>query len=278
MSSFFALRACESPPSVIALITCEVCGTRYFNHTLTSEQLCKFYAGYRDETYVQQRQQFEPGYTAIFNASLGGDAGMTERRAVLAHALAVHCPNVEFASVLDHGGDRGQMLRDLKASRKAVYDVSQAAPEPGVESLSASQVHAAPWTLILSCHVLEHLISPDDYLHDLIACGDEASIFFFEIPYEPAKTTFLNQTYFQKVWLKFLIRNSKLLTKFDHLSMGLLNWTGYILPGCFYALREHLTFFTIDGIKSMLKRHGMNVLTAELASTGHIVVLARKSN
>lgn len=56
-----------------------------------------------------------------------------------------------YDTVVDWGGDRGQMLKDLPAKRKLVHEVSQVEPDPGIEKLSALKDVAGQADLVLNC-------------------------------------------------------------------------------------------------------------------------------
>jgi hypothetical protein len=276
VSPFFALRALLSGPQIVSILTCSDCKTRYFDRVITDQELSRLYDDYRGAEYFQQRNRFEPSYTAEFNASLGGDAGMSERRAILAEVM-LECPEMQACQkVLDHGGDRGQMLKDLNVERKAVYDISGVDADQGVEAVSLEQVKAGTWDLILSCHVLEHLTFPGSYVEDLVSLGHNGTYYFVEVPHEPARSHFFNRTIFQRLWLMLLIKSPKYLQKFDLLSGSVLWRKGIILPLLFFPLREHLTFFTVEGVKALLRRKGLLIVSAKQRATGHIVVVAKK--
>jgi hypothetical protein len=62
---------------------------------------------------------------------------------------------------------------------------------------------------------------------------------------------------------------------FDFLSTGLRVRMGLIPPLCFLPLREHLSFFSVKGLTSMLERRGLDVRFGGVMSTGHIAVVAK---
>jgi hypothetical protein len=274
-SSFFAQRALLCEPHLVILKRCLDCETRYFDLIATDEQLRRLYAGYRGEAYFQQRHGFEPWYTKAVNDGMGGDEEMEMRRGVLLRALSrADIPN-SFSCVLDHGGDRGQMLRDLAAPRKVVYEISGVAPDPGVDVMGEEAIRAASWNLILSCHVLEHLTYPEAYIEDLISLGRSGTTYFIEVPNEPAHSSAFNASGSQRRWLTWLCKRPRLLKFFDFVSTGARARMGLIPPLCFFPLREHLSFFSVRGLTSMLERRGLNVRFGGVMSSGHIAVVAK---
>jgi hypothetical protein len=257
-------------------LICRTCGTEYFDLLVTAEQLDRLYKDYRGEEYFKQRNGFEPWYTKDINGGLGGEQEMRKRRDALLRALAEAGIENDFGAVLDHGGDRGQMLVELKANRRAVYEISGVVSEPGIESIGEADMRAGKWNLILSCHVLEHLTFPAALVADLVSLGGAGTVYFIEVPQECVPNSGFNGTAIQRRWLQWLVRHPHLFKFFDFLSTGIRARLGVVLPFLFVPLREHLTFFTIRGVQSMLSDHGLSVLTANRMNTGHIGVVAVK--
>jgi hypothetical protein len=275
-SSFFSERALLTAPKIISIMKCSACGTQYFDLLVTNEQLDRLYDDYRGEKYFNQRNRLEPWYTNAINNGMGGDAEMSKRRDALKNALALAGVKDDFRCVLDHGGDRGQMLKDLKADRKAVYEISGVVSDPGIESISEPEMRIVEWDLILSCHVLEHLTFPARFVGDLVSLGRDGTIYFIEVPDESVPRCGFNATALQRRWLEWLITHPSLFKLFDFLSTGIRARLGVAPPLMFFALREHLTFFTVSGIKSLLTQNGLSVLSASMLDTGHIGVVAVK--
>jgi hypothetical protein len=277
VSAFFAERALLGKPRAVPLMRCRDCKTQYFDFVPADQALRRLYDGYRGEEYFAQRHRFEPWYTRKMNDDLGGETHMRERRAVLAEALAETGLNRVFRAALDHGGERGQMLRDLRAGRKVVFDISGVNPEAGVESVTDQGLREASWDLILCCHVLEHLSFPEQYLVDLVSLGDEATVFFFEVPDEGFASTPFNRLALHRHWLTLLTKSGGFLRFFDFLSTGVRTRLRILPPFCSVVLREHLTFFSVEGTVQLLQAHGFKILSARVRSTGHIGVVAVKA-
>ncbi len=275
-SSFFAERALLAKPEVISILKCSACGTQYFDLLISDEQLERLYKDYRGERYFRQRNRYEPWYTSAINSGMGGEIEMRKRRAALGDALSQAGIKNDFRNVLDHGGDRGQMLQDLNAGRKAVYEISGVASEPGVDAIGEEELRTHEWDLILSCHVLEHLTFPAKFVAELVSLGRTGTVYFIEVPDESVPNCRFNATFAQRRWLEWLVKSPHLLKLFDFLATGTRARLGVALPFLFFPLREHLTFFTVSGIKSMLGQNGLSVLTARVLDTGHIGIVAIK--
>jgi SAM-dependent methyltransferase len=275
LSSFFAQRALRTTPRSVPLYFCRQCKTRAFDLDLSAEALSRLYANYRGEDYFQHRHALEPWYTRAVNDGLGDEAAMQQRRKVLTAVLREIGADGHFGAVLDHGGDRGQMLLELDADSKYVHDISGVAPDPGIKTIEAPALSSIAWDVILSCHVLEHLPTPAAYLQDLARLGRAGTLYFFEVPSEAFYSTPLNGWAGLRAWIDFAARLPRLFKILDFLSTGVRARLGVVPPLLFLPLREHLTFFTIQGLVLLLTRHNFTVLSAARRATGHIVVAAR---
>lgn len=275
-SIFFAKRALNKFPEVVGQVVCRHCETRKFEIDLTEAHLQNLYLDYRGIDYFRERHGSEPWYTRVVNDGLSDDSHFSLRRQQLSQILSDAGLPDNFMSVLDHGGDRGQMLIDLNSKQKAVYDISGVTPVAGVINVSDKEMKSGRWDVILSCHVLEHFIDPQNYLQTLISIGQVGTIYVFEIPHEPMRYFDFNCRSFQRRWLSWLCRKPKLLNFFDFLSSGMRVKFGTIGPLLFPVLREHLTFFSIKGVNILLINNGFEILASRVMTTGHIGVVARR--
>ena len=164
----------------------------------------------------------------------------------------------------------------LSAERPAVFDVSGVPPEPGVEVIQEAELNARSWDLILSCHVLEHVSDPHQYMRGLVDLGRSGALFFIEIPNEKYASLAFNGSALQKAWLSWVAGTGLLFKALDFLSTGLRVKLGLVPPLGFVALREHLQIITVKGLTAFLSTFNLEILSCEIAESGHIVALARK--
>lgn len=275
-SPFFAQRALGRGPEPLPMIKCLACRSRYFDISPTDEELGRLYHDYRGEAYFELRNHFEPWYTRAFNDALGAEDEMQIRRRVLADVLKECNLPAPYGAVLDYGGDRGQMLADLDAGTKAVFDISGTAPDPGVTAISEDILHSQPWDIILCCHVLEHLPDPQAHVQKLLALGHPSTAYFFEVPNENFNSISASAWPVQKLWLDWLTKQPWLFRKFDFVSRNLDYRLHFVPPFFFFPLCEHLNFFTTAGFSAFLESNGFKVKSAAVRSSGHIAVLATK--
>jgi hypothetical protein len=111
---------------------------------------------------------------------------------------------------------------------------------------------------------------------DLVGLGRRGTLFFVEVPNEKYASPAFNGSGLQKAWLSRVARTGALFKALDFLSTGLRVKLGLVPPFGFVALREHLQILTVKGLTAFLARFELEILTCEIAETGHIVALARK--
>ena len=111
-SSFFLQRVFSSSYSnPIKIFLCNACKSKFFDVYLSNKELSRLYDGYRGDKYFKQRNYFEPWYTRKLNDGIGHEKEFSIRRKELIHALELANVKNQFDYVLDHGGDKGQMLK-----------------------------------------------------------------------------------------------------------------------------------------------------------------------
>jgi hypothetical protein len=280
-SSFFLKRVflrCNSTPNQIYL--CSGCKSKFFDVNLSNKQLSLLYSGYRGDKYFKQRNFFEPWYTRKINNGIGEEKNFSIRRAELIRALAIAKIKNKFKNVLDHGGDKGQMLKKenngINTNKRFVYEISGIQPDSDVSSISYNRMIKEKWDFILSCHVIEHLPDPKSYLKDLIKLGDKGTVFFIEVPNETWKSLSFNKSSIQYSWLNWLTKKTMLLKLMHFISIIFKLKFKFIPPFLFPALNEHLNFFTVKGLNNILVNSGLVVKACYVANSGHIIALAQK--
>lgn len=279
-SRFFAKRTSDADPWPLPIFSCARCGSRQFSQPVPEERLGRLYDDYRSDDYFRERNAFEPWYTRKVHDSLSGEQDFIGRRRVLLDVLGRCGVENEFDCILDHGGDRGQMISPaggLNTKQRFVFDVSGVPPEDGVRGVSSDGLQNIEWDLILSCHVLEHVLSPESYLAHLRSLGRSGTWFFLELPFEPYRASRLVGSPLQERWLEWLCKTSLPFMLADFISTACRVKLRYLPPFCFHPLREHLQFFTVEGLKEFLSRSGFEVRLCEIGACGHITALARKA-
>lgn len=278
-SRFFSERACKtSHPRVVSLLSCSSCQSMLFNSDFTQEQMHNLYQQYRGKDYFQIRNKYEPWYTAQINDGIGDEKEFSLRRKILLKYLQKNNIENNFKYVLDHGGDKGQMISPsggLNAEFRAVCELSGVETEEGVTRISPEEARAVDWDLILSCHVIEHLPDPFSYLQEILSLGNSNTTYFFELPHENHIISHYCSRPGYISWLNILSKNEKLMMFFDFYSVLTRKLFNRIFLGGFTALREHLQFFTVNGFSQLLKNSGFNVVYCSVGEAGHIIAIAK---
>lgn len=160
-------------------LQCQHCGVLFLDYRFTDEQMAALYHGYRDEAYTRQRDHYEPGYAVIASHYHQREAYIGD----VESWLAPHLP--ERPIVLDWGGGSGSNTPFLQQSSALyVHDISSVELMPGVERISASQLAAGCYDLVVCSQVLEHVPFPLALIKQILPALDEQTLVYLEVPYE----------------------------------------------------------------------------------------------
>jgi len=272
ISPFVAFRAWRGDPRPDSLLTCPDCGFRFYKKRLSDEEAQAYYDGYRDEAYFRTRNRFEPFYTRHVHDELAAWLSSGSRRADLSKALLLGGVEPRFENVLDFGGGSGALIRDLSASRKAVFDPSGGAVEPGIELL-AEMPTAADWSFITCAQVLEHVSDPSALVGSIRACLKDRGIVYLEVPDQSWRSWKAFRP--PRALLEFLCRHPVMLLAADVYSTFFRVKFRRLPPFGFVPMREHVNFFTLRALTALAERCGFAVLSRGATSSGSFFLVAR---
>lgn len=274
LSSFLSYRAFHTSPEPVRIFECTSCGFRWCERGLTDIEAERLYSGYRTDEYFHQRYSFEPWYSRSINNRLGSEESIIKRRDSMMSILKQCGINIDsIKTVVDHGGDRGQMLLGFKNATKKVHDLSGVALEFGCERIITIQDEIERNDIVLNCHVLEHLNSPQLGLKESVSLIKQYGFVYVEVPYEVWKNPyqFANQ---RKIILN-LTKHKTVLKYIDFFYTGMKSKFHLLPPLGFVFTREHLQFFTITALNNLMKKCGLHVIFSQKLN-GNLVALGRK--
>lgn len=275
VSGFLAKRAWNGSPELTGMAVCDVCGFRFFQRGLSAQETGRLYLGYRDAEYFGARNSWEPFYTRAQHANVidwsrspsrADDLRMSFHRAGLP-------PRFRYA--LDHGGNEGHMLRGIDAERKVVFDPSGCNALAGITAISDPAGIPPQCDLLLSCQVLEHVSDPRSYLLQTADLCADGAYLYIEVPDERWSSHVLHGR-LRDVWLEFLLRHRRLLILADMLNTGCRVKLGFLPPFGFIPMREHLNYFTIEALDSILLATGFERILSGRNGEGQLFAIVRK--
>lgn len=240
VAPFLAQRIWNIPPFTVDLVRCDRCTFAFYNPRLDDADLRRLYANYRLEEYLRMRHASEPWYTAKFNFDLASPESYQKRRATLAPLLKEHLGDRSIRRVLDHGGDRGDLVAGLLEDAAAfVYDISGIPAAPGV--MAVSDPATCNPDLIINSNVLEHVGYPREIVRSLLEVTD-GGLVFLEVPVEfPTGIARITRRTAQ-IGLMALLHPS--LARF------------ILRPASLYMMHEHINFFTERSLTALVSECG----------------------
>lgn len=246
VAPFLAQRIWNRPPFLVELVRCERCTFAFYNPRLEDAELQRLYADYRGQEYARMRHASEPWYTPQFNFNLASPASYSKRRAVLAPLLQSHLKGHQIRRVLDHGGDRGDLVSGLLEGAEAfVYDISGVPAAAGVTAVG--DVSACQPDLIINSNVLEHVGFPRPIVDSLLAAAGDGLV-FLEVPVEVP------------TGLKRIARRIAQIGVMTVLHPSLAR--SMLRPASLYMMQEHINYFSEQSLTTLFRECGGTVVAS----------------
>ncbi len=267
-ASFVAARVFGGSASVCRLAQCQSCGLIFFEDRFEPGEAARLYADYRSEAYYQERHHWEPWYSRGFNAGLGGTKEMRSRRETYVSTINHYAQGVAIGSVLDYGGDRGQLMVGGPGHSHSVFDISGVESAPGVTGLNAASLADQKFDLVLLCEVLEHVSEPMHVLQDVLNHVKPGGLLYITLPNLEFPFTDIPAGAWYQHYLKLLLRSCWLTLLADFWSTGWKVKFAHVPPLGFAKMHEHVSFFNPASLETLLRRAGAEILGCEVSAQG----------
>jgi len=286
IAPFLAHYAVGKPPFLCRLLECSVCSFRFFDSRLEPGEVVRLYSGYRGERYFAVRHHWEFWYSRKVNDGIGGDQQeIADRVAAIERLISPHRINESVRTVLDYGGDRGQLIPRSLGGQKFVFELSDAVPEPGIARIASEQdMNSMRFDFIMALGVLEHLSDPATVLDQLRSCLNPGGFLCIGVPYERYGLGFAGKGKLYRAWLNALLHVPPALVAADFYSTAARVRLDQIPPLGFVKCHEHLNFFNKESMSSLLTRAGFEVVDTNVEAVAKyparidtLHVLARRS-
>lgn len=280
ISPFISHRVFSKSPEKVKLFRCRECGFSWSEQGFTPDQAMKLYKNYRGADYFRERNHFEPWYTKAKNADMSSEQQMAIRRSVMndmlnkANKLHGDRPT---GLVVDFGGDRGQMLRDLPDNTKLVYEVSGVESEEWAKKINDTTPLTGKCDLVIACQVLEHVDDPISVAKQISSLVHPGGWIYLEVPDEQWQQSGTNFAW-RKNWLNYVVLHPLLVRILDFLSIAARIKTKKIPFFGFWSLREHLNFYTKKSLLNLAKKIEIQVILVAKNSSGISMICIRSTH
>ncbi len=224
-SEFISRRVFDGENKNISIIRCLECGFSFYSYRFNQSENKKLYLNYRDEEYQMLREQFEPDYTKEKNYLLKSDEiEFGSREANMLRILNTHLSSInEIKTVLDFGGDKGQLIyKAFPAAKKYVYEISNPDVFEEITLINdLDKIKNMKFDLVICAQVLEHVSNPIDIIKLIKNYLMPDGYFYIEVPY----------------YTPFNKSSERIDTKE-------------------YLMHEHINFYTIKSLEMLMKSCG----------------------
>lgn len=165
--------------SICNSVICSDCELLFLDIRFSEMEIRSLYDGYRDQRYVETREEYEPGYK-IRNDSL--NAGITHTAQIESFLSGyVKVP----MRLLDWGGDTG---KNTPFKNQNIYfhifDISSKLPQFGATSVSRSEALKNVYDLVVCSQVLEHVPHPVPFILEMKTVMHAQTVLYIEVPLE----------------------------------------------------------------------------------------------
>jgi len=276
---FIAAYVFDAKPAVCDLCACRGCGLMFYGARYEDGEIRRLYEGYREARYFAARNRVEPWYTQKFNDDIGGEAGMTPRRAVYQTTLAAQADAGSIGTVLDYAGDRGQMMEGGPGREHFVFDISGVAPVDGVTGIADEKsLEGRTFDLVLLCGVVEHFSEPLRQVEHVMQNVKPGGLLYIEVPDERFDIGRIPTGAWYRNYLRWIAPLGPALLAMDFWSTAVRVKFGFIPPLGFAKQHEHLNYFDAPSMAKLASKAGLEVLQCfRSPSSAAIVALCRKA-
>jgi hypothetical protein len=249
VAPFLAHRIWNGRPFPAQLAGCAICNFMFFNPRLEKYEEQRLYDNYRSKDYQEARFKYEPWYTESLNRNLGAPESVVHRRNFLISVLARYADLQKAESVIDFGGDRGQLIETLPITSKFVYDISGVSACRGVTALADfEECLAQRYDLIVCSHVLEHVSHPKDIIGQMSRLAHAGTRLYLEVPLESPAAF--------KSKIKRIVQALVLAFARPGVAVNILG------PGMLYIMNEHVNFFTDKSLRALASEAGLETVAS----------------
>ena len=244
VTPFIAERCFDSIAFSTELLKCNNCELSFYKLRFDDIELHRLYRGYQSDEYFEQRNKFEPWYTARLNYEFYNEPKLLSRRqASLIQSINLFDSSLinRARSILDFGGDDGKLIYGIfKDSDKYVFDISNSPLKPGIKI--APNPCRIIFDLVVCSNVFEHIPFPNKVMNQIKSFCSEGTVLYLDVPYErPYSFNTLGKRIIQQALL-FFLRPKQFFAIFGF--------------GMFFHLHEHINYFSEKSIKKLLIKHG----------------------
>lgn len=238
----------QAPPATTGLRECNECGVRFFERRYTDEEMHRLYDDYRGERYFTIRHRHEPWYTRKLNdMTMASNAVIQHRKMGIAALVAKHCPTAR--SLLDYGGDRGQIIPD-GIVEKFVFDY--AAFEPVADVVKLHELGGRKFDCVLALNVLEHVSDPIDEIQRISRLLLPGGVLIISVPDERPNIV-VGYSSVAKLSQLAAVRSRFAAVVIDFFSKVMKFKLNIFPPLSLISQNEHLNFYTSKGLSMLVK-------------------------
>lgn len=217
------------------LIHCKVCDFAGVDARFTPEEEQRYYKNYMKEEYINHRCSYDSSKEELLVYSTKDYKIM--RRKVLHDVLSKNINLSKINSVLDFGGDTGELIPEsLREAKKYILEIENRNIPNDITPINDVS-ESGPIDLIVCGHTLEHVSYPQDLINQIKTFMNSDSYLYIEVPKELTHGYTHNHYFHEHInqynlnSLKAIVENNGMVT----VDLGELTYPKYI-NGALYII------------------------------------------
>lgn len=205
---------------------------------------------------------------------------MKLRRQIYRDTIEGQTRSKDIHSVLDYGGDRGQLMVGGHGREFSVFDISGVESEVGINAVTSDDLLGRTFDLVLLCEVLEHVSDPKRVLHEAANLVKPGGFLYVTVPNQEFPMSDIPAGGWYRRYLRLLLKSRIAILAFDFWSTGFRTKFRRIPALAFVKMHEHVNFFNKESLMDMVNNAGLRVLTCQISmnSRGLVALSMRKPN
>lgn len=277
-SEFFSRRAFDADVEECSTNECVQCGLQFQSLGFSDTDVARYYEGYLDERYFEQRNRSEFFFTRRKFEALHEERNSDARLAALYSYLSSFMnwgENGRSLAILDYGGGSGHLISELPGKR-FVFDLSGDVPDPKVLAISESQLVEKSFDLVVCAQVLEHVTDPVELYRRLYSLVAPGGMLYVEVPFNETWRDWAGDNKLRDRVLSFARRHRTFMIGLDVYGTAFRLGCRVLPPLGFVPVREHLNFFSLSSLEHLvLKTDAVVVNVSRRRPLGSLLLVRR---
>ena len=159
-------------------VKCQSCNFVFSDYRFDDDELFELYKDYREQSYLDLRESFEPGY---IKRNYFFDLEVQHKTPIVESFLSEFVTKDSY--ILDWGGDDGKST-PFKTKNTFVYEITEKPLVDNLKHIDLDNIYKTNFDVIVCSNVLEHVSYPVEFLSPIKKAMSKDTVLYIEVPFE----------------------------------------------------------------------------------------------